>query len=211
MKKQEITVGGTYQAKVGARSVEVRIEAEHPKGGWNATAVATGKPVRVKDAKHLRPVKVTAGGSNDPDPAAPPKQPAKDAKRASKKPTRPTAKGTAAGEARAGKSKATAATAPVTGAAPADDAPKRMSCLDAAAAVLKETGQPMQCKAMVEAMFARKLWHTDAPTPAATLYSAILREMKKGAASRFRKTGPGRFGLNPTATTNADATPGAHT
>ena len=73
---------------------------------------------------------------------------------------------------------------------------KKMSCLDAAAQVLKEKGEPMQCKAMVEAMFAKKLWTTDAPTPAATLYSAILREMKKGKDSRFRKTDRGHFALN---------------
>jgi hypothetical protein len=73
---------------------------------------------------------------------------------------------------------------------------KKVSCLDAAALVLKDKGEPMQCKAMVEAMFQKKLWHTDAPTPAATLYSAILREMKKGKDSRFRKTDRGHFTLN---------------
>ena len=56
----------------------------------------------------------------------------------------------------------------------------------------------MPCKAMVEAMAAKGLWTTAAPTPAATLYSAILREMSKGAASRFTKTGRGHFDLNPT-------------
>ena len=64
--EQEIEVGGTYLAKVGARSVEVRVEAENAKGGWNATALASGKPVRVKDAKHLRPAKA-AGAVADPD------------------------------------------------------------------------------------------------------------------------------------------------
>ena len=33
-------------------------------------------------------------------------------------------------------------------------------------------------------------------TPAATLSSAILREMKKGKESRVKKTGRGRFVLN---------------
>ena len=73
---------------------------------------------------------------------------------------------------------------------------KKVSCLDAAALVLKDKGEPMQCKQMVEAMFAKKLWTTDAPTPAATLYSAILREMKKGKDSRFKKTDRGHFALN---------------
>ena len=46
MKRDEVEVGGTYLAKVGSRSVEVRIERENPKGGWEAKSVATGKPIR---------------------------------------------------------------------------------------------------------------------------------------------------------------------
>ena len=78
-----------------------------------------------------------------------------------------------------------------------EKAPKPPSCLDAAAQVLKAKGEPMRCKEMIEAIFAQKLWHTDAPTPAATLYSAILREMKtKGKEARFKKTERGHFALN---------------
>ena len=78
-----------------------------------------------------------------------------------------------------------------------EKAPKPLSCLDAAAQVLKAKGQPMRCKEMIEAIFGQKLWHTDAPTPAATLYSAILREMKvKGKDARFKKTERGHFALN---------------
>jgi len=55
---------------------------------------------------------------------------------------------------------------------------KKLSLLDAAAQVLKAKGEPMTCGAMVEAVMAKKLWTTSAPTPAATLYSAILRETK---------------------------------
>jgi hypothetical protein len=76
-------------------------------------------------------------------------------------------------------------------------ADKAMSCLDAAAAVLKAKGEPMRCKDLINEMFAKKLWHSDAPTPAATLYSAILREMgRKGAKARFKKTDRGHFALN---------------
>jgi hypothetical protein len=75
--------------------------------------------------------------------------------------------------------------------------PKKLSCLDAAAQVLKAKSEPMNCKGMIDAMFAGKLWHSDAPTPAATLYSAILREVqnKKGGA-RFKKTDRGLFAFN---------------
>ncbi len=74
-----------------------------------------------------------------------------------------------------------------------EKADKKLSCLDAAAQVLKAKGEPMNCKAMVEAMAKQNLWTSDAPTPAATLSSAILREMKKGTASRFKKVDRGQF------------------
>ena len=73
---------------------------------------------------------------------------------------------------------------------------KKLSCLDAAAQVLKAKGEPMNCGAMIEAMREKKLWDTKAPTPAATLYSAILREITtKKAEARFKKTDRGLFAL----------------
>jgi hypothetical protein len=72
-----------------------------------------------------------------------------------------------------------------------------LSALDAAAIVLKDAGEPMACRAMVDQMKAKKLWTSDAPTPHATLYSAIIREIgKKKDASRFKKTDRGQFALN---------------
>src|SRR3954447_23120777 len=78
-----------------------------------------------------------------------------------------------------------------------DAKPKRTSALDTAAQVLKDAGEPMQVRAMVEAMRTKGLWSSDAATPHATLYSAILREIanKKGE-SRFKKTDRGHFALN---------------
>jgi hypothetical protein len=71
-----------------------------------------------------------------------------------------------------------------------------MSCLDAAAAVLKTKGEPMRCKEMVVEMRDKGLRTTTAPTPEATWYSAILREItaKKGEA-RFKMTERGHFAL----------------
>jgi hypothetical protein len=81
-------------------------------------------------------------------------------------------------------------------AAKANAKEKKLSCLDAAVEVLKAEGKPLNCKAMVDGMFSRKLWHTDAPTPAATLYSAILREIgSKKSEARFRKVDRGQFAL----------------
>ena len=55
MTKDEIAVGGTYTTKVGKNFIEVRIERENPKGGWEATSLGSGKPIRIRDAKSLRP------------------------------------------------------------------------------------------------------------------------------------------------------------
>ena len=74
-------------------------------------------------------------------------------------------------------------------------AASRSSALDAAARVLRESGQPMSCSELIEQMAAKGYWSSPkGKTPSSTLYAAIAREVKlKGAASRFIKTGPGRF------------------
>ena len=72
----------------------------------------------------------------------------------------------------------------------------KMSGLDAAAKVLAEAGEPMNAKAIVEAMLAKGLWQTEGKTPAATIYSAMFREIKaKGDASRFRVAERGKFAV----------------
>ena len=191
MKKEDVEVGATYGAKVGSKTVDVRIESANAKCGWNATAVGTGKPVRVKDARQLR----APAGSDGERVSEPEDGPADDAEvvplttldkekkrggkkakaaKASKPPREKTPKNTAAGK-----------------------EPKAMSALDAAAAVLKSRGEPMRCADLVAPMKEKGLWETTAPTPAATLSSALLREItKKGADSRFRKADRGLFALN---------------
>jgi len=72
----------------------------------------------------------------------------------------------------------------------------RMSGLDAAAKVLDEAGQPMNAKAMVEAMLAKGYWTSGGRTPWATVYSSVIREIAaKGEKARFRKTDRGMFEL----------------
>jgi hypothetical protein len=74
----------------------------------------------------------------------------------------------------------------------------KLSCIDAAAKVLSQTKEPMTTKAMIEAMAAKKLWTSPGgKTPAATLYSAILREISaKGKEARFKKADRGLFKAN---------------
>jgi hypothetical protein len=72
---------------------------------------------------------------------------------------------------------------------------KKMSALDAAAKVLSETGQAMNCQEMIQAMADKGYWSSPGgKTPSATLYSAILRELQtKGRDARFKKTERGKF------------------
>jgi hypothetical protein len=74
---------------------------------------------------------------------------------------------------------------------------KKTSAIDAAVRVLEKAGQPMTCAEMIEAMAAKAYWTSPkGATPAATLYSAVLREIAaKGKEARFVKTERGKFGL----------------
>jgi hypothetical protein len=74
---------------------------------------------------------------------------------------------------------------------------KKLSQIDAAVAVLAKAGEPMNCKAMVEAMSQQGLWTSPGgKTPEATLYASILREINaKGKDARFVKVERGQFAL----------------
>jgi len=178
MKKNEVKVGSAYLAKVSDKVVPVRITATSGHGGWDAVNEATGKKVHIKSAQRLRgpaeqPEAVDAKARYAVAPAAPAAQGAK--------PDGKTAKDTKAAP-KAPKAKR--------------EAKKRdgLSGLDAAAKVLVLAGKPMNTKAMVEKMLADGLWKTGGKTPAATIYAAILREVRaKGKDARFRKTDRGQF------------------
>ena len=90
---------------------------------------------------------------------------------------------------------ATATKAP--SAPPAKEGAKsgKLSALDAATKILEETGQAMTCQEMIDAMAKKGYWTSPGGrTPAATLYSAILRELKAtGDQGRFVKTERGKF------------------
>lgn len=77
---------------------------------------------------------------------------------------------------------------------PAD---KKMSQIEAAVAVLAKTKEPMNCKAIVEAMEVEGLWTSPGgATPDATLYASILREINtKAKDARFKKVDRGLFAL----------------
>jgi hypothetical protein len=71
---------------------------------------------------------------------------------------------------------------------------RQLSALDAAAAVLRQAREPLNCVQIVERMLAQSLWRTTGKTPAATLSAAIQREIRaKGESSRFCKVRRGLF------------------
>lgn len=76
---------------------------------------------------------------------------------------------------------------------------ERLSALDAAERVLKETKKPMHAGELIDEMAKRKLWESpEGKTPTATLFAAMLREIAvKGDDSRFTKMDRGLFGLKP--------------
>ena len=173
MKKNEVQVGGVYSAKVSDKMVQVRIDAENRHGGWDATNLATNKKVRIKSAQRLRAV--VGGESAEPATPAEPEAPAPETPAVA-----PKAKKTR-------KAKQVETTAEGNG--------KKVSCLDAAARVLAEAGEPLNAKQMIEAITTKGYWTSPAgKTPHATLYSAILREINvKGNDARFQKTERGKF------------------
>ena len=75
---------------------------------------------------------------------------------------------------------------------------KKLSALDAAAKVLADSKEAMNCKELVEMLAAKKLWTSPGgKTPHATLYSAIVREINtKGKDARFKKAERGKFVIN---------------
>ena len=74
---------------------------------------------------------------------------------------------------------------------------KKLSQIEAAIQILGKSKDPMNCKAMVEAMQVQGLWSTPGgATPEATLYASILREINgKGKDARFKKVDRGLFAL----------------
>ena len=89
--------------------------------------------------------------------------------------------------------------------APAEPKEKKVSAIDAAVKVLGEAGQALTTQEMIEAMASKGYWSSPGgKTPAATLYSSILRELDvKGEQARFVKAAPGRFALRAAPDTSA--------
>jgi hypothetical protein len=185
MKKDEITIGGAYLAKVSDKVVPVRIDAANSRGGWDATNLTTDKKVRIKSAQRLR------------GPA--PKRDASQRARAvaEAQAVDATVNAHAVDPDRVPLAEAMKPAKAKRGKAAKEPREKNPSGLDAACGFLKGFGKPMRCGDLVQRMLERGLWKSGGKTPAATIYAAILREIStKGTEARFKKTDRGLFTAN---------------
>jgi hypothetical protein len=185
MKKAEVKIGGKYYANVSGNRCEIQIDAEKPRGGWDATNLATGKKILIKSAQRLQGevgarrgrAKVTTEGNvtvveNEPATVETIGGESSTALAVLKKPRKAKSATTESGDA----------------------GEKRLSCVAAALKVLGESSEPMNAQELITAMQAKGYWTSPGgKTPHATLYSAILRDLAKGDDSKFVKTERGRF------------------
>jgi hypothetical protein len=184
MKKAEVKIGGKYYANVSGSRCEIRIDAEKPRGGWDATNLATGKKILIKSVQRLQGevgarrgrVKATSETNEN----VTENEPA-------------TVKAVGSESSTAG-SVLTKPRKPKSSTETTDAGEKRLSCIAAALKVLGESATPMNAQELIAAMQGKGYWKSPGGvTPHATLYSAILRELAKGETSRFVKTSRGRF------------------
>jgi HB1, ASXL, restriction endonuclease HTH domain/Domain of unknown function (DUF4314) len=174
MKNAEVQIGGKYFAIVTNKRVEIQIDAAKSGGGWTATNLATGKKITIESPERLLG---KVGGTKRKPKAA-------EAEVAN---TPAIVEATTTVPKKVSKSK-------VPESAPVESEPEKLSCVTAAFKVLCESEAPLNAKEIIDAMSSKGYWTSPGgKTPHATLYSAILRELTKGDASRFVKAERGRF------------------
>jgi len=200
MKKNEVKIGQAYMAKVTGSVAPVRIDAESRHGGWDAKNLITGRKVRIKTAGRLhrrcteadlanlkrptptRRAKTATVATTSPTAATVAKAPAK----ATEKATEPKGRDTRSRAATGDSLPATSSRSDAKVAKPAKQ--KRISGLTAAFMVLVDAGKELGVKRIVELAAEKGWWKSDAATPQATIYAAMLREINaKGDNSRFQR------------------------
>jgi hypothetical protein len=198
MKNKDVEIGKVYRVKVNGSVQDVRISCQNPHGGWDGINLATKRAVRIKSPQRLRGLadrpakrqKIVSLAEYE----AQGKQDHQDAATTTARKQRAKA---VANPQKADQENARLGDAQATSVVPKPHKARKVSGLDAAAQVLKDAGQPMRCKDIVETMLAKGLWKTGGKTPHATIYAAIIREIAvKGGEARFKKTDRGLFASN---------------
>ena len=212
MKKSDVKTGKYYTAKVSNRMATIRIDAENPNGGWDATNITTRKKVRIKSAQRLRHETRPPGKSGGELKAihAADQENARLADERAASADGQTANERAMAESAPRAKRATKATKEAKAAPKRDTGergassgkPKGLSALSSAVKILEERDPadgPLTCAEMIERMAAKGYWAPvrGGKTPVNTLYAAILREINtKGELGRFEKVERGRFTLS---------------
>ncbi|OHB58806.1 MAG: hypothetical protein A2Y12_00190 [Planctomycetes bacterium GWF2_42_9] len=173
MKKEEIEINGLYTMKVGKNTTAVRIMSQNADGHWVACNIKTNKEILIKSENQLTGVYKAESEDG-----------AMDTTKTHTSPHTPSQVETETeGSSTTAKPKKKRTGSQTGG-------------LTAALLVLEEEGKPLNCQEMVKLMIERGYWNTIGKTPASTIYSAIITEIKKkGDDSRFRKTERGKFEL----------------
>jgi hypothetical protein len=174
VEEKDVKVGMVYSIKSGGGRIWARIDKALGGGNFNAVTMPGGKVIKVS-AENIQ------GDGKTPEKWAQKHKPKenespKDADNKMPADAKPSKKNKAA---KTDKKKE-----------------RKISGLGAAVLVLKENGKPMKCSDIVETAIDKGYWTTKGTTPAATVYSAIIREIAvKGNRSRFRKSARGEFEL----------------
>jgi hypothetical protein len=185
MRLENVKVGETYMLKIGRNAVAVTVKDVDAKGKISV-ATAAGKVVTVSDAGRLAVHHTNVPGAQGARGGGKASKATKAAsgrnvrEKGAPRLARPSPEHSRRGE--GGGQKGAKARKP--------------GLVDAAIQVMKAAGKPMNCQEVVKVILEKKLWETTGKTPAATLYSSILREIqKKGSEARFVKTERGKFAL----------------
>ncbi len=168
MKATEIKIGKTYEITAGRNKTKVKVVNFSAQNGSWECETENGKTVFVKEAKRfLAEIGLPPTSvSNTPS----------DADRITVTQEPPETK----------TSKTTRARTPREG--------ETVSGLEAAFIVLRDAGEPLNIKQIMERINERNLAKLNGKTPEATVSSALQRDiMRKGDASRFEKAGKGLF------------------
>ena len=186
MKKNEVKIGQAYMANVTGNEAPVRIDAENKNGGWDAKNLVSGRKVRIKTAQRLHRPCTQADLANIERPT--PKRRTKTATVATTTPTAATvakAPAPAPQKANEPKGRDTAQTVAKTAKA---KKPKKISGLTAAFMVLVDADAELGVKKIIEIAAEKGWWKSDAATPHATVYAAIIREIStKDDKARFKR------------------------
>lgn len=178
MNASEVKAGTVATVKVGRNEVEVTI-IEATANGWMVKSNSSGREFEVKKFERI----VSAPATTEPESSESPNSEPVGSSEAAARVVEEESNGN-------DNSTDVETEADTPNPAPeSDQTEKKLSLLDAAFQVLKQSSVPLNCKEIIKKAIEDGLWTpTAAKTPEQSLYSAMFREIKNKENSRFRKS-----------------------